>query len=117
MIIIIKTDISMDVSLRIDVNEVVYCGNGPVGKFIWMGEKEHHKCRDMSVSGGTLYLGKNVQSQRTGGHTGGKRMTEGGICEEERICPKCGKVMILCEDEKTYYQIWECDECGYKEDE
>ena len=44
-------------------------------------------------------------------------MTEGGICEEERICPKCGKVMILCEDEKTYYQIWECDECGYKEDE
>ena len=38
-------------------------------------------------------------------------------CDEGRICPKCGKVMILCEDEETYYQIWECDRCGYKEDE
>lgn len=36
-------------------------------------------------------------------------------CDKDRICPKCGKVMILCEDEKTYYQIWECDGCGYKE--
>lgn len=36
-------------------------------------------------------------------------------CDEGRICPKCGKVMVLCEDEKTYYQIWECDGCGYKE--
>ena len=36
---------------------------------------------------------------------------------EDRICPKCGKAMVLCEDEKTYYQIWECDGCGYKEDE
>ena len=35
----------------------------------------------------------------------------------ERICPKCGKVMILCEDEKTYYQIWGCDGCGHKEDD
>ena len=34
-----------------------------------------------------------------------------------RICPKCGKVMVLCEDEKTYYQIWECDGCGYKEED
>ena len=50
MIIIIKTDISMDVSLRIDVNEMVYCGNGPVGKFIWMGEKEHHKCVEICLS-------------------------------------------------------------------
>lgn len=25
------------------------------------------------------------------------------------------KMMVLCEDEKTYYQIWECDGCGYKE--
>lgn len=32
-----------------------------------------------------------------------------------RICPKCGKTMVLCEDEKTYYQIWECDGCGHKE--
>ena len=38
-------------------------------------------------------------------------------CDKGRICPKCGKVMILCEDEKTYYQIWECDGCGHKEDE
>ncbi len=38
-------------------------------------------------------------------------------CDERRICPNCGKVMVLCEDEKTYYQIWECDGCGHKEDE
>lgn len=38
-------------------------------------------------------------------------------CDEGRICPKCGKVMILCEDERTYYQIWECDGCGHKEDD
>lgn len=37
--------------------------------------------------------------------------------DEERICPKCGNTMVLCEDEKTCYQIWECDECGYKEDD
>ena len=42
-------------------------------------------------------------------------MTENRIYDEERICPKCGKVMVLCKDEKTYYQIWECDGCGYKE--
>lgn len=36
-------------------------------------------------------------------------------CDEGRICPKCGKVMILCEDEKTYNEIWECDGCGHKE--
>lgn len=34
-----------------------------------------------------------------------------------RICPKCGRVMVLCEDEKTYHQIWECDNCGYKEED
>lgn len=50
MIIVVKTDIGMDVSLRIDVNEMVYCGNGPVGKFIWMGEKEHHKCVEICLS-------------------------------------------------------------------
>lgn len=38
-------------------------------------------------------------------------------CDEGRICPICGKVMILGEDEKTYYQKWECDGCGYKEDD
>lgn len=38
-------------------------------------------------------------------------------CDEGRICPRCGKVMILCEDEKTYYQMWECDGCGHKEDD
>lgn len=37
--------------------------------------------------------------------------------DEGRICPKCGKTMVLCEDEKTYYQIWECDGCGHKEDD
>lgn len=36
-------------------------------------------------------------------------------CDKGRICPKCGKVMVLCEDERTYNEIWECDECGYKE--
>lgn len=44
-------------------------------------------------------------------------MTENRIYDEERICPKCGKVMVLCEDERTYYQIWECDGCGHKEDD
>ena len=47
-------------------------------------------------------------------------MTDGmGYADWEigRKCPKCGKVMVLCEDEKTCYQIWECDECGYKEDD
>ena len=39
-------------------------------------------------------------------------MTEDGICEEES-----GKAMVLCEDERTYYQIWECDGCGYKEED
>ena len=41
-------------------------------------------------------------------------------CDEGRICPKCGKVMILrvlCEDEKNCYEIWECDGCGYKEED
>lgn len=38
-------------------------------------------------------------------------------CDEGRICPICGKVMILCEDEKTYNWLWECDVCGHKEDE
>lgn len=38
-------------------------------------------------------------------------------CDEGRICPKCGNVMILCEDEKTCYQRWECDGCGYREDD
>lgn len=38
-------------------------------------------------------------------------------CDEGRICPKCGKVMILCEDERTYHGIWECDGCGHKEAE
>ena len=37
--------------------------------------------------------------------------------EDEKICPKCGKAMVLCEDEKTFHQIWECDKCGYKEDD
>lgn len=37
--------------------------------------------------------------------------------DAERFCPKCGEPMILCEDERTYHQIWECDGCGYKEDD
>lgn len=32
-----------------------------------------------------------------------------------RKCPKCGKMMVLCEDEKTFHEIWECDGCGHKE--
>ena len=50
MIIVIHTDIGMSVSLNIDVNEMVYCGNGPGGKFIWMGEKEHHKSVEICLS-------------------------------------------------------------------
>lgn len=50
MIIVIKTDIGMGISLNIDVKEMMYCGNGPVGKFIWMGEKEHHKSVEMCLS-------------------------------------------------------------------
>lgn len=34
-----------------------------------------------------------------------------------RICPKCGRVMVLCEDERTYHQFWECDGCGYREED
>lgn len=47
-------------------------------------------------------------------------MTE-SICDDGRICPKCGKVMILCKvtiqgkDETTHYERWVCDGCGYKE--
>lgn len=36
-------------------------------------------------------------------------------CDEGRICPKCGKVMTLCVDERFYYQTWECDGCGHME--
>lgn len=41
-------------------------------------------------------------------------------CDEGRICPKCGKAMIRCKvtiqgkDEKTRYENWVCDGCGYK---
>ena len=44
-------------------------------------------------------------------------MDEYTDCDEGRICPKCGKAMVLCEDERTYYEIWECDGCGYREDD
>lgn len=50
MIITIITDIGMKVTLYIDVNEMSYCGNGPGGKFIWMGEEEHHKAIEMCLS-------------------------------------------------------------------
>lgn len=50
MIIIVKTDVGMNFTLHIDVNEMVYCGNGPNGKFIWMGEKEQHKSVEMCLS-------------------------------------------------------------------
>lgn len=33
-------------------------------------------------------------------------MIDDCICDKGRICPKCGKAIILCEDEKTYHQIW-----------
>lgn len=50
MIISIKTDIEMSVTLHIDVKEMVYCGNGPGGKFIWMGEEGHHKAVEICLS-------------------------------------------------------------------
>ncbi len=52
MIIVVRTDIGMTVSLNINVNEMVYCGNGPGqgGKFIWMGEKEHRKAVEICLS-------------------------------------------------------------------
>ena len=50
MIIIIKTDVGVKVTLDIDVKEMSYCGNGPVGKFIWMVEEEHHKAVDICLS-------------------------------------------------------------------
>lgn len=44
-------------------------------------------------------------------------------CDGGRICPKCGKVMILCKvtiqgkDENTHYEKWVCyDGCGYEEE-
>jgi predicted RNA-binding Zn-ribbon protein involved in translation (DUF1610 family) len=40
---------------------------------------------------------------------------EEDFCDKGRICPKCGKEMVLCEDERTFHEIWECDGCGYKE--
>ena len=37
-------------------------------------------------------------------------------CDEGRICPKCGKAMILHKEERTFYPIWwECDGCRHKE--
>lgn len=50
MIIDIKTDVGLDVLLIIDVNEMCYCGNGPGGKFIWMGEEGHHKAVEMCLT-------------------------------------------------------------------
>lgn len=50
MIIEIKTDIGVGISLNMDVNEMMYCGNGPGGKFIWMGEEEHHKAVEICLS-------------------------------------------------------------------
>lgn len=42
-------------------------------------------------------------------------ITEGVIARSEcRICPKCGDMMILCEDKRTYYRIWKCEGCRYK---
>ena len=31
-----------------------------------------------------------------------------------KTCPKCGKTMILCEVEHTYYQKLKCFRCGYE---
>lgn len=50
MIIVIKTDIGMDFTLHIDVKEMMYCGNGPSGKFIWMGEEGYHKAVEICLS-------------------------------------------------------------------
>lgn len=50
MLIIIKTDIGIKTTLHIDVKEMAYCGNGAEGKFIWMGEKEHHKAVEICLS-------------------------------------------------------------------
>lgn len=69
MIIIVKTDVDVNFSLHIDVNEMVYCGNGPGhgGKFIWMGEKEHHKSVEICLSKAELstlervYVGEELE--------------------------------------------------------
>ena len=50
MIIIIRTDMFVEVRLNINVNEMAYSGNGPDGKFIWMGEEGHHKSVEMCLS-------------------------------------------------------------------
>lgn len=50
MIIDIKTDVGLKVTLHIDVNEMAYCGNGVDGKFIWMGEEGHHKAVEMCLT-------------------------------------------------------------------
>ncbi len=50
MIIDIKTDVGLKITLIIDVNEMCYCGNGPGGKFIWMGEEGHRKAVEMCLS-------------------------------------------------------------------
>lgn len=50
MIIVIKTDINVEVTLHIDVKEMSYSGNGPGGKFIWMGEEGHHKSVEICLS-------------------------------------------------------------------
>lgn len=50
MIINIKTDLGLKVTLHIDVNEMAYCGNGVDGKFIWMGEEGHRKAVEMCLS-------------------------------------------------------------------
>ena len=50
MIIIIRTDIFVDVRLNINVKEMAFSGNGPDGKFIWMGEEGHHKAVEICLS-------------------------------------------------------------------
>lgn len=50
MIIIIRTDIFVEIRLNINVKEMAYSGNGIDGKFIWMGEEGHHKAVEMCLS-------------------------------------------------------------------
>lgn len=50
MIIIVKTDVGVNFSLHLDVKEMMNCGNGPNGKFIWMGEEGYHKAVEICLS-------------------------------------------------------------------
>lgn len=50
MNITIRSDSGINVTVNIDVKEMMYCGNGSEGKFIWMGEEGYSKAVVIGMS-------------------------------------------------------------------